>query len=502
MLTRKSLPYGFLATATAASVLALCAPAKAEHLLYSNGPFSLSWLANAGGGGFVVPNANFGYGSKQATGTLYSTAAWAEGWLKPEVKGNYHSKSAGTFYFDVSVIGAQTLGKGDANAITATPNNPTGVGVEEAYLGWTGDLPTQTGDTLTVQLGRQNFSIDDGFLMADGNLDTGSKAAFYTAPRTAFDGYGVIKVNSNPVRADFFVLRNTTNKHVYGDVASVTFAGFDAQWFKDAPASGADGSANYADRYRYLGVTAFKIFKGSVADSAATSPRAGMNVASASFGGHWLPVNALGLSSNFTLYGQYVWEFRKSGETSSGTSLAAMNANAYYIEPGYTFNGVPWTPKVYYRYSHFSGNNPASTSGTKTGYDPLFYATGIRSSFGTYFMGEIVGLYNLFNTNENVHQVGFAVSPPIHIFDKGDSTTVDLNLYNFALDQPIASGGAKEFAKEADLVVEYQYNAATYVAVMGGVAIPQSASTDGINVGGSPLRKPTAIVEAYFTYAF
>jgi len=511
MLTRKISHYGFLALATVASAAALTAPARAEHLLYSDGPFSLTWLGNAGAGAFFVPDAQFGNGSKPSStaGSTNQDMGWAEGWLKPEIKANYHTKSIGSFYVDASVIGAQTLGTGDASLTSATGGHPTGFGPEEVYVGWTGELPTQTGDSAAIQVGRQSFVVDDGFLIGDGNLDTGSRAAFYTAPRTAFDGYGVIKINSNPIRGDVFVLRNTSSKHITSDYPEITFGGFDAQWFKDAPGAGADGSVNYADRYAYAGVTAFKIFGASSLDATTVNTaenRYGMNVASVSFGGHLVPINAFDLAQNFTLYGQYVWEFRPGGLSEAGTTLPKLNANAYYIEPAYTFKALPLSPKVMYRYSHFSGQDPSPTaSGTKTAYDPLFYTTGIRSSFGTYFMGEVVGLYNLFNTNENVQQLGVSLTPSWHVFDHGDSTTLDIYAYDFSLDHPYTLGGSRNYAREIDVIDEYQYNAAIYVAIAAGIALPGPAATDGVTgvgSGASTLRKPSEVVEAYFTYSF
>jgi hypothetical protein len=41
-----------------------------------------------------------------------------------------------------------------------------------------------------------------------------------------------------------------------------------------------------------------------------------------------------------------------------------VRANAWYVEPGWTFSAVPWTPRVFYRYSHFSGD-PNPNDGTK-----------------------------------------------------------------------------------------------------------------------------------------
>ena len=96
---------------------------------------------------------------------------------------------------------------------------------------------------------------------------------------------------------------------------------------------------------------------------------------------------------------------------------ASRNAEAYFLEPGYTFDKWPTKPKVYYRYSHFSGQR-STTGGATTAYDPMFYGdSALRMGFGTYYLGEIVGQYDLFNTNENVHQFGITLNPSFHVFD-------------------------------------------------------------------------------------
>ena len=217
----------------------------------------------------------------------------------------------------------------------------------------------------------------------------------------------------------------------------------------------------------------------------------------------------MGLSQQFTLYGQYVWEYRPGGVSEAGQTLPKLNANAFYIEPGYTFTSLPLSPKAFYRYSHFSGTadvNSKTDGSTSNTYDPLFYTTGIRSSFGTYFMGEIVGLYNLFNSNENVHQLGVSLTPSWHVFDHGDSTTIDIYAYDFTLDKPVVAGGSKQYARELDIIDEYQYSPAVYVALGAGIALPQQGATDALsNATGttvSTLHKPTGLLEAYFTYSF
>lgn len=122
-----------------------------------------------------------------------------------------------------------------------------------------------------------------------------------------------------------------------------------------------------------------------------------------------------------------------------------MRANGWYAEPGWTFSAAPWTPRIFYRYGHFSGDsNP--NDGVKRSFDPLFYTVGRGT--GTWFLGQIAGQAFLFNSNENVHQLGVSANP-----------RRDLNLsaffYSIFYDQPGQFGGTASHAlDELDLVAE------------------------------------------------
>ena len=481
-------------------------PARAEHPLFSLGPVNFSWLANSGAGGFFVPDANFGAGSTAPDGSRKVSPAWVEGYIKPELRGTYHSDKFGTIYGDVSAVAAGTAGTGDAGVASSTAGNPAQIALEEAYLGWTNDLPFHDGDSFSLQLGRQNFVVDDGFLINGGTQNIGHRADYYLYPRTAFDGLGVLKINSNPIRADFFALRSNYDKHVASgvtDYQKTDFAGFDTQWFEDAPNAGADGSINYADRAKYVGFTFFHVYDTSMGGyQPAGTSRQDMNVVALSWGGSMVPKF---MGSNATFYGTYVREFRGSGATApDGTPLNQVNAEAYFLEPGYTFDKMPLKPKVYYRYSHFSGQR-STNGGATSAYDPMFYGdSALRMGFGTYYLGEIVGQYDLFNTNENVHQIGITLNPSFHVLDKGDSTKFDILYYHFMLDQPGAVGAtSSNYADELDLVTEYQYNTPTYIAIAGGVAVPEAAAQQmSANNGTAAGGRVTGLLEAYVTYAF
>jgi hypothetical protein len=77
-----------------------------------------------------------------------------------------------------------------------------------------------------------------------------------------------------------------------------------------------------------------------------------------------------------------------------------VKAAAWYVEPGYKFSVLPWTPQLNLRYAHFSGD-PNPNDRLKQSYDPLFTTGGDRG-FGSWFLGEIFGQYISPNSNLDV----------------------------------------------------------------------------------------------------
>jgi hypothetical protein len=159
---------------------------------------------------------------------------------------------------------------------------------------------------------------------------------------------------------------------------------------------------------------------------------------------------------------------------------------------------VPWSPHIYYRYSHFSGErgNPGDPVTTKHSYDILFGGGGLRDLFGTYIMGEAVGNYMQPNTNLNVHNAAIKVTAPFHLFKPADALTFELIGYVLRLDQPVRVGAtSRSYGKEIDLVSTYQLDDKTSFAFAGGVVSPDkggrevvrnfTAGLPGANVTGS-----------------
>jgi hypothetical protein len=486
-----------------AIALVLFRPATAwaeGNVLFDLEDFQATWNASAGIGSFGVSQANFGGGSYDTELTPSSRRTdpiWAEGFVKPGI-GVTQAAFGGQFYANFSTVFAQTLGDGDASLTTAMRGNPAQIGLEEANFGFTGDFSAIEPGTFDLQLGRQNLVIDDGFLIADGTINAGRRAAYYLAPRSVFDGIGVLHFNATPVRGDIFVLKDDTQANLSRrgfDQPPTTFAGFDISWFDNAEGDSADGGKTYSDRKRYVTATYFHITS-SVLDGIKTS-RDGMDVYSLSVGGAVLPS-----LPDFTFYAQGVLE-------KNSNIGRKVDANAYYIEPGWTFSELPLTPNIYYRYSHFSGaRDPDAT--TNENYDGLFFSSGFRGTFGSYYYGEILSEYFVSNSNIDIHQVMMTLTMPDHFLNDQDVLKLDFIFYHYLYDQPAGLGlSSNSLGDEIDIAAEYQYSPQTSFALSVGLATPGAGAKESLtqqlslpsNYTGR-FNQTSGVAEIYASFSF
>ena len=110
-----------------------------------------------------------------------------------------------------------------------------------------------------------------------------------------------------------------------------------------------------------------------------------------------------------------------------------------------------WTPKLSYRYAHFSGDNSPNDA-TKKAYDPFFY-NAITRGFGTWFIGEIVGNYVISNSNVNINQVVFSINPRDDL-----KLSVLAYTYNYAAQAQNNGVTSDNLAREVDFTAEWAIN--------------------------------------------
>ncbi len=396
--------------------------ALADINLYERSGASLDFGLNLGAGVFSADSTGFGGNTDE------DNTGWSEYYVMPTLKGSYDTGHAGMFYGELAYAGARTLGDGDV--ANFTDGDSKGWESERAYVGWrSGSLFQSLGeDAIDISIGEQDFSIGDGFLIMDGQFDF-KDGAYWLAPHSSFDQAAVVNINTQPVRGDLFYLKSDA------DQGDTELYGVNVEHVNET-----------------LGTVGASYLKITDSDY---SNRDGMDVYSVR--GQGTPFANLGASDLF-LAGEYVYQ--------GGGDDLDVDAHGWYGEAGYTFSNCPWSPTLSYRYASFSGDE--SDTSDYEAFDPLFY--GFSRGWGTHYMGEIVGEYYLFNSNQQVHMVHLNALPT-------DKLSTGALYYDFTLDEDTA-GGNDHFAQEVNLYADYTVNDHLYLSAVFAYASPEDAAEE------------------------
>lgn len=419
------------------------APPLAAHALYSDDDTHVNAELSATFGLF---HSQQSYAQAR---TQPGSVSWQEGVLKYGLSADQVLGGLGHGYAGLSAVSTGTWGDGDAAGWTDGSERRTRL--ENAYLGWrSGSLFPALGENgLDVSFGRQTVRVGDGFLVSgdaisfgngisDGALDRGG--AYYLAGRSAFDRTVVVRIGGDSGwRGDLMRLQS--------DNPGQAKAKLDVGTLEHVSASGTVGLT-------YIKVT-------DTDDPFGLYPnRDGMKVYSLRGQGN------AGVEGLF-LSGEYAREKQLAG-----------NENAWYLEAGWTFAGVAWTPALGYRYSRFS-----------EGYDPLFYGNGRNGALGTWFQGEVSANYaGPFNTNARVHHLELALTPlPPLVLGA-------LFHRYLALDR---STRADTSGRELDLYAAWTLNDhVTVIPLLGWYKPDRSAGQGGIQLGGTRTNLYSQLVLA------
>jgi len=394
----------------AAALLALAAPAWAEDdhekkgISAELGGNTVTFSFDAGFGSFSVANPQFGGASTSSGGDRAAKRDWFEGFVKPGL-GLERDLGGSTGYAGLSAIASFTRGNGEAQATSGTANQPEHIGLEDAVIGWrSGNRFAALGeDAVDISAGNQAFSIGDGFLLVDGTAEGWGRGAYVMGPRAAFERTAILKLNTDPVRADFFHLGGRVDqKRMRGnDSPATSLYGANLEWFGSSHMD--HGRSEYEERAWYLGATYLRLYDAdtSVTGTAGGANRDGLNVYALRGGGTppGLKDTAFG---DFGLYGEYALQRNDSASRK-------VRADAWYLEPQYTAASLPWQPKLSYRYSRFSGDANTNDT-TDRSWDALFSGGGPRG-LGTWDQGEIYARYIGGNSNLQSQMVHLKLQP-------------------------------------------------------------------------------------------
>ncbi len=462
---------------TGAAVISLTPTVSvAETTFYRGGALSLGVGLEGALAAFRVNNADFGRGNRNfGSPEVETSRSWFEGWVKPSLSFEYsledsalHPGKKSSLYGTVSAIMTMTRGQGDAVQATSTTSfQPTHGDFEEAFLGWkSGDLFELGEDAIDVSFGNQSLTIGDGLLINGATTNGLYRAAYYTAPRSAFHRTLVLKVNPSevaPVRGTFFHLQAVSDQDLMrgADQPQAKLFGGSLDWYGPERK---EKLGDISDLWTVTG-TAFRIYDGETPPPGNTAGnRKGLNVYSARLAGSFLPFDR-----DILFFGEYVAQ--RNDDTGRKT-----RAKGWYVEPGYNFSSHPWNPIVTYRYGSFSGDPNPNGGTTKKSFDSLFFGAGARGlGPGTWYLGEIYGQYQQGLTNVNIHQLSARVTPM-------EDLNVGLIYYrhNFnelgQVNQLINTGArpvtSKRAMDEVNLYAEWKVNDAITIVPTLGVAFP------------------------------
>jgi len=404
------------------SAIAATSGSASAYNLYSENGSELNLDIEAVFGVFTSKENYDAIGSKTEDGG----SDWQEGYIKYGLSGSHHyGSNQASLYAGLNLVSSATWGDGDAAGFTLGDERETEL--EDAYLGWrSGNLiPALGQDGLDISFGRQNFVIGDGFLINgdalnfgnayDGSLNRGG--GYWLAPRKAFDQTAIVRIGGNEgARADLFWLESDNVSQ-----AEMELAGINAEYVLPEGTFGA----------MYI--------KGL--DAADSGMRDGQETLSLRYQGN------AGVEDLF-LSGEYVTQEH---------GIDSPDADAWYLEAGWTFADVPWSPSVNYRYATFDD-----------GFDPLFY--GFNRGYGTWFQGEVAASYaGLFNTGMDVHHLALKAQP---------TETLSLGALYFDFTDNVGNG--RNDSQEINLYAEWVATPNLIISPLVGFYSPDNSDSSQI----------------------
>lgn len=335
----------------------------------------------------------------------------------------------GTFFGKASVAAAANLLDGEISGQFARGGDSR-VDTDEAFVGW-------RNDTISVSLGPQRLRISDGFLIGDGNFDTGSNQGnYWVAPFDSWRNAAVATYTGSTLRGDAFWLKSDVD-------------------FGDARLFGVNVE-NADTRLGCYGVMFVEVYDGNGLqyDGVKSWNLRALDV----------PVP---YASLLKLHAEVVWQ---SGSDDDGLG-ADVDSLAWYFDTAFTVPSITWPTVMTYRYVRFSGDDLSSADSEN--YRPLFYGFGARG-WDTFYHGEVAGEYHLFNSNQVTQFVKLTTAP-------SDSYLLTFYYYTHDLDERHFFGQAvssRDWADEINAGVEYFGTDRVYIYAGIAWSTPNTAAQE------------------------
>jgi len=441
MKARLLMPVALLSSAS----LLTASAALAEYELYNQDDTKLTFNADLMVAGFLNKDSWFGESPPWAPGA--DTDTWFELGFEPQLAFET-PLGGGTFFGKLSAVYTNTFSD-DASGLTIGLDDTDELTLEQGHVGWRmSDLfPGLEEDTFSISIGRQDYVIGSGLLIADGGGDGGERGGWYLGMRKAFRTSAIARIASKELLAEAFYLENQPRE---GGVEGDVWGGNLEYHFGDSLTLG--GTYLLADA-NILGLDKLDVYSGRAS---------------------WKPLAGL------TLSGEYVHQ-----------TSDEIRADGWYAQAAYEAKDLPWSPVFSYRYATFDGDDPNTTRNEN--FRGIAYG---YTDYGTWFQGEITGNYPLGNSNLKSHTLRAKAQP-------SEKVTLNLIYYNFSLNEPSAlTGGVQpvtsdDWGDEVNLIADWQATDKIYVIGVLGALFPGTAAEQW--VGGDDTWLYSML---YASYAF
>ncbi|MFP1632757.1 alginate export family protein [Zhengella sp. ZM62] len=387
-------------------------------------------------------------------------ATWGESWIEFGLGGvTQLGDSNLALYGAVTGIGVASRGR---DIFRDDPRQT--LNLEKAYLGllWASDDRSRSAN---VSVGRLNFSLNDGFLVSQfgSQWNAGPRPGIYLAPRTTHDLAAVGTFKFDNWTATAFYLDPNEYEPLESDTR---LAGFNLRY-------------NFTDRF-YADGSVIKAV-GSTSRYAAPTGPVGTRNGLVTYAGHvrWAEP---GIVPGLWLEGELAHQRHSDFD---------MSAWAGYATIGYLAQDLPWTPSLSYRFSGFSGDDPATARYER--FDAL-YSGGLSEWLQGISLGKVLRPENRLS-----HRVRLNVAPTKRLnltFDWFLHQADELN--NIGANPAIAALASKDLGQEFQMTARWAVSEKLFFLGVASVALPG----DALKIAAGGNAKPWTTLQAQLFWSY
>jgi hypothetical protein len=387
-------------------------------------------------------------------------ATWTEMWAELGLGGVTPLGDSDVYlYGAASAIGVAAIGRDIFREDTRTTLH-----VEDLYAGIL--YAPKTGPRVNLSVGRQNFSLNEGFLVSQfgSQYNAGPRPGVYLAPRTSQDMSALMTVKGDKLTWTSYFL----DPNEYEPIESNTLLAGTNLRYNFTKSASVDVS--------YINIVNSD---GRVATPNNGPAREREGIQTVSIHGRW---SDAGVVDGLWLDGEIAHQWHKD---------YAMNAWAGYGLVGYLARGLPWTPSLSYRFSSHSGDDPDTARFER--FDPLF-----SGGLGEWLQG--VSINKVLNAgNRQAHRIRLNVAPEPRLNLTFDTFFLRANeLNNRGGNRALTDLVSRDLGREYQFVARWAISPRVYFVGVLAHAEPG----DAIRAVTTDEARPWTTMQAQFFFNF